>query len=247
MPHQKYGDNAGDQQEDWRARPDPSFLTTQQLAREISGLRELLEARLNAIDKATSLFEGNLTRVPTEVDKAVATLQALHEAKFSEVSTTIRGLNVLIDEKFLLRDKGVKETADLTSTALQAALAAAEKSAQKTSDSFIVSASKTEATFTKIQDAQAAAVSALSSALNDKMQDQKERITAIEARSGGMGSLWGWIVGGVGLLISFLMAALTVFAFLHSSGTPAPVYQVPPPPAPVYQIQPTAPVPTAPK
>lgn len=43
-----------DDKKDWRPVPDPTALTTDQLRREIAALRELLEARLDGMDKNTS-------------------------------------------------------------------------------------------------------------------------------------------------------------------------------------------------
>ena len=207
---------------------DPSALTTAQLLREISSLKDVLGVRLDAIEKASDVFAENISRVPTSTQQAVGTLRELVEARFSEVYTTIEAKAALTNEKldgiyeqFALRDKAVKETSDLNATALQAALAAAEKSAQKTNDSFVISAEKTAASFTKTQDAQAAAVSALSNALSDKLNDQKERITAIESRSGGIGQAWGWVAGGIGLLFSFITVAIAILVFLSHSNTAA--------------------------
>lgn len=42
----------------------------------------VLETRIDGIDKATTIFEQNLTRIPTEVDSKVANLKELHASAF---------------------------------------------------------------------------------------------------------------------------------------------------------------------
>jgi hypothetical protein len=70
---------ASSRQYDWRPRPDPTLLTTQQLreteaalnrtiTERVSGLRELLETRLDGMDKATSINAGEVTHLHTEID-----------------------------------------------------------------------------------------------------------------------------------------------------------------------------------
>ena len=213
----KYSDNLGSDG-DWRPRPDPSILTTQQLNQAVIGLKEIIGVRLDAIEKANTTFVENINRVPTDVQKAVATLESLHESKFRQVLENIKALNILIDEKFLLRDKGVNETAALNSTALQAALAAAKESAQKQTDWFGASALKTESGFTKQIESLGITVQALGNSLGDKLNDLKERQNLIEGRSGGMNSLWGWIVAAAGLVFSgiTILIAIAVY-FSHNA------------------------------
>ena len=62
---------------DVRPVPDPTLLTTMALTREVAALKELLEARIEALGKAQALFETNLTRLPTEVDKQIGQLKEL--------------------------------------------------------------------------------------------------------------------------------------------------------------------------
>src|SRR5688572_20212213 len=100
--------------------PDPTIRTWESLDREVRHLRELFatqleqrDVRIDAIEKASEVFQEGLTRVPTEVDKRVAQLKELHDAKFNA-----------IEDKFNVRDVTAKQASEATALALQAAFQA---------------------------------------------------------------------------------------------------------------------------
>lgn len=66
------------------ALTDPTLLTTQAVALEISHLKELLETRIGAIENAIEVAHEDMVRVPTDVMKQVGTLKELHEEKFKD-------------------------------------------------------------------------------------------------------------------------------------------------------------------
>jgi hypothetical protein len=83
---------------DWRPTPDPTSLTTQQLREtevtlnrsmreQIASLRELLETRLSAMDKATELLAATVGRVPSETDKAIISLRDLINRRLDGMDT----------------------------------------------------------------------------------------------------------------------------------------------------------------
>lgn len=80
--------------------PDPSVRTVEQLGSAVMALRELIEVRLDAMDKAQALFEGNLTRVPTEVDKQIAHLHSLVWERLGGMEKSIEALRQLTWEHF---------------------------------------------------------------------------------------------------------------------------------------------------
>jgi len=78
--------------------PDPTLLTTQQLLREISTIRELvtyqidgitskIETRLAGNDKAVELIQANANKFPDQITAAVNHLKNLHEEKFRSFET----------------------------------------------------------------------------------------------------------------------------------------------------------------
>lgn len=67
----------------------PSEPTTNLILREVNHIRELLEARIDAIEAATRVAHADLVRVPTDVDKQISNLRAQIEEKFQTISCRI--------------------------------------------------------------------------------------------------------------------------------------------------------------
>src|SRR5664279_5661598 len=59
-------------------------------ARLVEAQLETVRTRINAIDKATEVFQQGLERVPTDVDKATVNLRNLHEEKFRTITLQFR-------------------------------------------------------------------------------------------------------------------------------------------------------------
>ncbi len=91
---------------EYRDREDPSALTTAQLHRELNNLRESILTRLEAMDKAMTLFQDNLTRVPTDTDKQIGNLK-------NAVDIRISGMDKAIE---LLRQEGEKNLTSIVQT-----------------------------------------------------------------------------------------------------------------------------------
>lgn len=173
---------------------DPTALTTQQIVRELLHQRELFDAkllsidtRLGSMDKAQELFQSNLTRIPTETDRAVGRLQELHNEKF-------RG----IDVQFKERDTRVEQTAKDGKVSIDAALSAAEKAVAKQNESNALAIAKQEAAFTKQIDQQYLQNATSFKSLDDKIADLKTQLSTISGRSGGVADSWGYLVGIIG-------------------------------------------------
>jgi hypothetical protein len=66
-------------------RPDPTILTTQQLLREVSMTRDVIETRLSGMDKAIELLQVATDKLPDKIHQATARLQELHEEKFRSI------------------------------------------------------------------------------------------------------------------------------------------------------------------
>jgi hypothetical protein len=105
-------------------RPDPTLLTTAALTREISSLKELIITRLEMMDRAQTLFETNLTRVPTIVDTQIQHLKELLqtasdlkknalEERFSGMDRAIALLNGTSDQFISLMDGKVESLRSL--------------------------------------------------------------------------------------------------------------------------------------
>lgn len=168
--------------------PDPTTLTTQLLTREVACLREIIEARLDGMDKAIELLQRATDRHPAEITAAVDQLQELHEEKFGSIQT-----------QFSERDTRTESTARDSKIAIDAALQAAKEAV-----------GKTEISFTKQIDAIGNLINATAVAVNDKIDDVKGRLNAIEGRSKGIGDVVGYIVGAAGLLVAIVTVFLSM-------------------------------------
>jgi cobalamin biosynthesis Mg chelatase CobN len=72
---------------------DPTSLTMAQIFREISSLKELVFTRMDAMDLAMRIFNENITRVPTDVDKQISNLRTLHDAKIEDLEKTLNSVS----------------------------------------------------------------------------------------------------------------------------------------------------------
>jgi hypothetical protein len=170
---------------------DPSSLTTQQLQRELTLLRELIETRLAAMDKAQKIFEDNLTRVPTDTDKQISHLKELHEEKFRS-----------IEIQFRERDNRTEQNSKQSELAINAALQAAKEAVEKQNQSSAIAISKSENATTKQLDQIGFQIQAIAKSSDDKIADLKERLTMQEGQKKGLGEGWGMLVGALGFLIA---------------------------------------------
>lgn len=194
--------------EDFKVIIDPTTLNTAQLLREVGSLKELLEARIEAVEKGIHVAHDDYVRVPTEVQKQVAALKELLETK-------IESDKLLTDEKFnniakqlnLVEQARVEQKKD-TATAVDAALKAAKEAVTEQNTSNVLAISKSEASTTKQIDQ-----------VKENLEDVKKRLTIIESYSAGISTTkqshttqGNWLVyllimagiGIMGIIIKFL-------------------------------------------
>jgi CHASE3 domain sensor protein len=182
-------------------KPDPTVLTTQQINERVSGLREVIEARLNGMDKAVDLLQKRADASPSvaQVNDSVVSLRELHNEKFSSIQTQFRE-----------RDIRTEQTARDSKIAIDAALQAAKEAV-----------GKTEQTFTKQIDQITSLITANAKALDEKVNDVKDRLTTIEARAVGTVSATMSHqqqardnTGLIAMIISGIAAAVAVAGFI---------------------------------
>lgn len=144
---------------------DPTFLTTQQLLREMESLKDLVFTRLDAMDKAMELFNANITRVPTDTDKQISHLKELHDEKFEG-----------IEKQFKERDVRTEQSATATKIAVDAALQAQKEAAGAQNESNSAGIAKSETATTKQIDGITALLNGGLKALDEKINDLKGRL-----------------------------------------------------------------------
>jgi hypothetical protein len=126
---------ASARQYDWRPRPDPTVLTTQQLREtevalnrtileRVAGLRELLEQRLSGMDTATELLAERIDRIipdslhgrdvlRAERDAAILNLRELLESRIAAIDRATQLLAVSQDKAPSEVEKSVGGLKDL--------------------------------------------------------------------------------------------------------------------------------------
>lgn len=161
-----------------RPVPDPTALTTQQLIREMGGLRELLETRLDAMDKATDLNKSATDKVPCLISDAVKQLEKLQNEKFGEKFDSI-------DTQFRERDTRTEQTRTSDKVAVDAALQAQKEAAGAQNESNTAANAKTESNFTKQLDQTGTLITTTNKALQDQITEIKGRLDRGEGSMGG--------------------------------------------------------------
>lgn len=140
----------------WRPiHADPTPLTTQQLLREISSLKELWHLRMESQEKAVMLLQAFTDRQPT-----IAEVVAKFEEKF-------RGIDAVI--------------------------------------------AKSEAATTKQIDAIVLLLQANTKAVDDKIDDAKNRLTSIEGHGQAYSRGFGFIATGIGIIAAIAGAFAALF------------------------------------
>jgi len=145
--------------------PDPTFLTTEQLSRGLTNLRELLESRINAVEEAAHHRYEDLRRVPTETDRQVTHLKELFSEKFSSVQ-----------RQFDERDVRGQSSEEAGKVAVNAALQAQKEAAWAQNESNAAAITKSEAATIKQIDGILALLNSSTIGTNDKIATINARL-----------------------------------------------------------------------
>jgi hypothetical protein len=176
------------------------LLTTQQLIREMSNLKEVIFTRLDAMDRAMIVFTDQMTRVPSDVDKQVGQLKELHQEKFNGV-----------EKQFMERDVRTRQDAQAGKDNIAAALQAAKEQVGMQNQNSERAIAKSEAATSKQLDQLSMQILSETRALDGKIGDLKERLTLIEGRGSGMKESWLVAVAIISILFGaggFVLAVL---------------------------------------
>jgi hypothetical protein len=199
-------------------QPDPSILATQQVLREVGLLREVFEQRFLGMDKAIVLLQDQSNKFPAMRKELVDHLEALHDERFETIRAQIAALEKQSEVRFdsiaqQFRDlvTRTQEKAGDVKVAVDAAFSAAKEAVGEQNKSNAASILKSESAFTKQIDQIGILVNAQAKGLDEKISDLKDRVTRFESSRRGAADLWGFIVGGVGL-VCVLATVIILFA-----------------------------------
>src|ERR1700722_774227 len=186
--------------------PDPTLLTTEQQARGLTNLRELLETRLIAVEQSNRHQFDDLRRVPTDTDRQVAHLKELLNEKFNSVQ-----------KQFDERDIRSQASEDAAKVAVNAALQAQKEAAAAQNDSNAAAITKSEGATIKQIDGILALLGSNTIGTNDKIAAINPRLDRGEGMSRGdreTRSESRVATGGVTAIISVAVMAISVAAGL---------------------------------
>ena len=168
------------------------------LSREIANLRQLLETRLDAMDRASIVFSENLNRVPSVLDREISKISVLTDEKFKAIEAHFVLYEGYAADRFSAADLRYQQLYDASDKALaaaslaaqsavssalaaakeavQAASISAEKAVAAQNESNATSQSKSEAFTVKQIDGLLALVGANNGALSDKIATINARL-----------------------------------------------------------------------
>ena len=186
--------------------PDPTLLTTEQLQRGLTNLRELLEARIAAVEESAQHRYEDLRRVPTETDRQVTHLKELFNEKLTSVQ-----------KQFDERDVRSQASEDAAKVAVNAALQAQKEAAGAQNGSNAAAITKSEAATIKQIDGILALLNSNTIGTNDKITTINARLDRGDGVSkGGQDTRTEsrLVTGTMVAIISDAVMAVSVFAGL---------------------------------
>jgi hypothetical protein len=175
---------AGDDPHD-RSIPGGPYLTTEELRRDVSALREILQARLDGMDRATSLLSETVNRTPTQIQTEISHVRELIQEKLGSLGGQAEEKFASIALQFAERDVRTGQAATAGAQALAAALQAAKEAVFEQAQAAAKAADKTETSFTKQIDLLLAQIKALGETFTDRLAELKERIDRGEGSEKG--------------------------------------------------------------
>lgn len=163
---------------------------------------------------------GDLRPVPDPTELTTKATDRLEATLRNLITTEIRNMTILVGEKLKgvedrfsrLESRTAEQKSD-TKDALDAALAAAKEAVATQAASFEKATNKSETTFTENIRGVAALLNSTTKAADDKYDDLKERVVAIESRQSGGRENSVDYRNGITLTISLIMALIGIVSF----------------------------------
>jgi hypothetical protein len=190
---------------------NPSQITQQAIDKAIDSASAIITARIDAMQKAQDLFQADLTRVPTTVDRQITALRDLLEQRLLGIELDIKGIHRALDDRdsktkdqidhlhMLMLSKVEELSAVTTERFLGVAAQFSERDTrtdQRAGDTKLAvdaafaaakeATAKIEAGFTKQIDAMINIIDTKTANLAGGLSDLKDRTTAMENRTAGI-------------------------------------------------------------
>lgn len=209
---------------EWRPIPDPTKLTTEQLRREVGTLREILETRLDGMDRATKMASAHLNGISEEIEQIRGRLREETAAQVAQLrellETRLDGMDRAIGLQFTERDVRANQVAEAAPQALGSALSAQKELVAQQNDANSAATAKAEANFTKQIDQIGTIIQTMEKATDARITELKERIDRGEgSTAGAVGSRSerAQVTSQILMMLSVLAAVigLLILAFRH--------------------------------
>lgn len=203
-------------------RPDPTVMTSRQLAiatdslkellrAEVRGLVEVFEARFSALNNAGDLLQVISNNQPQMMNEKVDALRVLHNERFTSIQT-----------QFIERDTRTEQTSRDSKVAVDAALQAAKEAVGKQQEASDRAIAKSETSTLKQLEAIQTLISSNTKASDEKVTDVKDRLTRIESASLGSRNTTSMQIAVTGVVVAIVVAA----SALITRREPVPVIPV---------------------
>lgn len=211
-----------------RPDPDPTVRTTEALLREVAnqseifdgkirlvesvieGIKSTFNARLAANDQAVNLLQAARDKFPDHVVNAITQLQSLHQEKFNSVEKQIAQLDALYEKVSQAAKEAINAAMQAAEKAIAAALQAQKESVDSQNKSNALSITEIKATFSKQIEQESDLNRTRHKSTDDKVDDLKSRVQAIEGQRKGGVEVWSFFVAGFGMLVAVASVVVAV-------------------------------------
>ena len=188
----------------------------------IDQLHKLHEEKFRSIDIQFSEREKRFDVANKDTKEAVAIATVAHEktidfikssivANTAQMALSLDNLKTVNDEKFhsitlqfIERDVRTEQSSKDSKVAVDAALQAAKEAVDQQNKSNALAIAKSETTFTKQIDQIGALIATLQKGLDDKIDDLKTRVQAVESTKKGGNEMMGFVIGALGITVAVI-------------------------------------------
>jgi hypothetical protein len=185
-----------------KPNPDPTDRTTDQLRREITMLREIIEQRLDGYDRAIKLIQAVVDREPKP---------PVLQSEIMHVRDMLDKLDAVIDVRFAERDKRMEQRMFDAKTTFETAIASIREGFAAQHLSAQNAIGKSEAAIAKQMDQIESKFGTEIKALHTSISDLKDRMTAQEQVKIGVresktefGEKFGYVVAAIATIIAVI-------------------------------------------
>ena len=185
-------------------------MTTQQLHRELSGLRDLLEARLDAVTGSVSANTAHVGSMPDTINSHLDRFQELQSEKFASIQKQFNERDVRASSAEIAQKEAAAALATSSNTAVNAALQAQKEAAAAQNQANTAAITKSEIATGKEIDGIKALLANNTKSIDDKLTSINARLDRSEGKTTGFTSNLATGLAATAVAVS-LLAATGVF------------------------------------